>query len=137
MSEFITQAKHNEAFHDCICRDYETLFFDWKVTVTFYIAIHYLKALASQRKIHIGSTHEEIAGNIDPNFRKNKPSMPISENAWGWYRNLYQYSRTSRYTGYTDEKTFSLLMESDHKNCIANLNKFKKYIKGQGVKLDD
>src|SRR6476619_3990067 len=55
--KFLNQARHNEDFHNSLCREFEHSFFDWKITCLFYISIHYLKALAVKRNKYIGSHH--------------------------------------------------------------------------------
>ncbi|NCX95288.1 MAG: hypothetical protein EBX41_02560 [Chitinophagia bacterium] len=60
------QAQHNERFHDNICSSFPDDFFDWKITILFYIAIHHVKALANQLGITIGESHRAINGNIKP-----------------------------------------------------------------------
>ncbi len=133
MQKHLDQAIHNQEFHTCICDSFEEQFFDWKITVLFYVAIHCLKALAESKGIDIGSTHFDIEKNVNP--EKYKPSMSISKNAWYEYRNLYNYSRTARYDGITDPDTFELLRKQDHLHCLRHLEKFKMYIENQGLKF--
>ena len=100
----------------------------------FYIAIHYLKALAAKRKYDIGETHHEIEQNVNPARHSSK--MKITLGAWREYKNLFNYSRTARYEGITDFETFEKLKELDHSYCLKHLENFKKYIKDQGVRID-
>ncbi len=131
MQEYLSQAQHNQDFHDCVHSSFSDKFFDWKITALFYIAIHYLKALASQKGINIGDTHADIEKSVNPD--KHDVKMRISRNAWRDYKSLYQYSRTARYEGIMDIKSFEKLKEIDHGYCLEHLRKFKGYIQGQGV----
>jgi hypothetical protein len=131
MKKHIEQACHNENFHNSISEHFSNDYYDWKITVLFYVAIHYLKALAEQKRIKIGETHYEIENNINP--IKNDAKMRITKGAWDLYRNLFNYSRTARYDGITDPATFQLIKESDHKYCLEDLDKFKKYLKSVGL----
>jgi hypothetical protein len=133
MQQHIDQAKHNNDFHDCIESNFSGRFYDWKITVLFYVAIHYLKALAANRNIDIGVTHYDIEHNVNPD--RNGKKMQISRNAWREYKNLFNYSRTSRYEGITDITTFEKLKQADHSYCLKHLDSFKNYIEGQGVTL--
>jgi uncharacterized protein (UPF0332 family) len=135
MQEHIEQVKHNQKFHECIVNNFNSQFFDWKITVLFYVAIHCLKALAAKRKINIGETHHDIEKSVNP--EKPNAIMRISKNAWREYKTLFNYSRTARYNGITDFATFEKLMEIDHSNCITHLDNFKNYIIGQGIKLPE
>lgn len=131
----IQQAKHNEKFHECICEQFPDRFFDWKITVLFYQAIHYLKALAAQKGLRIGDTHHEIELNINPDRPKNV--MPITRGAWREYNSLFQYSQTARYNGVTDFETFEKLKEVDYGFAKKNLENFKKYLLSVGLKMEE
>ena len=134
MEKYLLQAAHNKDFHECIEHSFNDKFYDWKITVLFYIAIHCLKALASKLNIEIGETHREVEKNINPD--RTPHSLPISRAAYKNYRDLYQYSKTARYEGFTDFETFEKLKETDHSHCLIHLSNFQKYIESRGVKLD-
>jgi hypothetical protein len=134
MNTFLDQASHNEEFHTSLCETFNDKFYDWKITALFYCSIHYLKALAASRGIDIGSTHQEIENNVNPDKKYNK--MAIKRWAWIEYRNLYKYSRTARYEGMkTDRETFEKLKKTDYDFSKVHLEQFKKYIQSQGVDL--
>lgn len=131
MQQHIDQAKHNKNLHDCIATNFPNQFYDWKITALFYVAIHYLKALAAKRGIDIGETHYEIEQNVNP--KRTGRKMQITTNAWREYKSLFNYSRTARYEGITDVATFEKLKQTDHSYCLQHIDKFKKYIEGQGL----
>lgn len=128
------QAQHNIKFHRSIDRQFADQFFDWKVTVLFYVALHLLKALAEKRGIHIGETHYDIENACNPD--RNSACMRISRNAWREYRPLFSYSRKARYEGVADMATYEALRQRDHGCCLVHLKNFKKYIAGQGLVLE-
>jgi hypothetical protein len=131
MVQHLAQATHNQKFHDTIDNNFNEQFYDWKITVLFYVAIHYLKALASHRNIDIGETHYEIEQSVNPDRANSK--MKITRGAWREYKNLFNYSRTARYEGITDFETFEKLKQLDHSYCLTHLGNFKKYIQSQGI----
>lgn len=133
MQRFLEQINHNQSFYTCIDKNFTDKFFDWKITVLFYIAVHCLKALSVKRNINVGDTHYDIECNVNPDREGSK--MKITRNAWREYKSLYQYSRTARYNGITDIETFEKLKRNDHKYCLEHIKRFKKYIKGQGVDI--
>ncbi len=124
--DFLNQATHNEAFHLLICNGDANDFFDWKTTCLFYIAIHYLKALAKYRNIEIGSSHTEINKNI--NKAKPKAAMPLQDDIRDDYMILYRYSRISRYTGFADKETFQELMKNNYEEAVECLERFKQFV---------
>ena len=131
MKQHLDQANHNQDFHDCIETQFTGQFYDWKITVLFYVAIHYLKAFASKKGIDIGETHFDIEHNVNPD--RHNAKMRITKGAWREYKNLFNYSRTARYEGITDISTFEQLKKVDHSYCLIHLDNFKKYLQGQGL----
>ena len=132
-NEHIPQAQHNQLFYNHIQSEFPIQFGDWKITVLFYIAIHYLQALADHRGIDIGCTHYDIEKNVNPNLPNAK--MRITRNAWRCYRNLFQYSKIARYDGFVKIERFNTIQNYNHLHCMDNLEHFRKYIEGQGVEL--
>ena len=60
MQKHLGQAKHNQELLSEMEIKFPQRFFDWKITISFYIAIHYLQALADSKNIEIGQTHNAI-----------------------------------------------------------------------------
>jgi uncharacterized protein (UPF0332 family) len=134
MNEFLKQAKHNKDFHECICANFQSTFFDWKITVVFYTALHYVKALASFKGIYIGKSHSEILRSINPN-NKTSVVLHLSYSAWDNYKNLFQYCHSARYDGITDFDTWQSLKEADYKHCLQLLLTFESYIKSEKIPI--
>lgn len=126
MQKHLLQAEHNQNLHDCINTQFNGQFCDWQIVILFYVALHYLKALAAHRKINIGSTHEEIESCVNP--YRNDAIMRISKSAWNCYRNLKKYSTTARYEGFIDYQLFSVLMKDNHTSCLSEVGLFKGYV---------
>jgi len=133
MNEFVNHANHNHEFHDRICSLYSDHFYDWKITCLFYIAIHYLKALADHRGKNIGVYHYEINRNIKSGT--HNPTMPISNTAYSNYMSLFHYSQTARYDGFNDINIFNELMKNDYSHALNCFDQFKKFIVSSGVSL--
>lgn len=133
---YLKQALHNERFHSNTCEHFPDDYYDWKITTLFYVAIHYVKALANQNGIDIGTDHFSIRNNIKPPTAHNaKPAMAFNKNAYGLYDYMYRTSQTSRYNGFsdksgifTDEATFKAIMQHEHEVCQEAITKLKKYI---------
>ncbi len=133
MEKHIRQAEHNKDFHLCIDGRFKDRFYDWKITVLFYIAIHCLKALAIKKTADIGENHREVELNINPDNRN--ATFPLNRGAYRSYRNLYQYSKTARYDGIVDFATFERLKEADHLHCLQELRNFQNYISTRGIDI--
>jgi len=98
MEKHIQQAEHNQKLLDILISDFPNEYNDWKVVLCFYVAIHYLKALAIHRNKVLGNTHQEINEALGRNASPKLFSMkPIQ---WQNYYDLYQNSRSARYDGF-------------------------------------
>lgn len=133
MHNHLLQSEHNEQFHLKLQEFFPSSFFDWKITVLFYCAIHYLKALAVASKADIGDTHFDIERSVNPD--RTTATMRISRTAWINYKRLYHYSRNARYNGIIDLENFEELKKRDYQMCILHFNDFKKYITSRGIPL--
>lgn len=134
MQSHLNQCNHNLDFHKLLCEKFSDKFFDWKITVLFYTAHHYLKAYYTNKGIDIGSTHNEIEKNINPKIQH--APYKIDKTCWGHYKGLYRYSQTARYEGIADIEKFEKILKDNHDNfCIPHLDGVKKYITGKGFKI--
>jgi len=134
MEYFLKQAAHNKVFVECLQDKFPDVFYDWKITASFYEAIHYLKALAVYKGCYIGETHYDIFNNINPHSKRS-PSMQINKTAWYCYITLYNYSKSARYDGIADPTTIETLRRVDFEDGQIALESFKKYVVSQGVPI--
>ena len=138
------QATHNERFHNSTCEHFPDDFYDWKITILFYVSIHYVKALANQLNINIGNDHFQIRNNIKPPDKtERRPLMSFNTSAYKYYDYLYRTSQISRYNGFVDKtgifsnnEEFQAIMKEDHQKAVESLEKLKLYIKGRGLKIE-
>lgn len=133
MKPYIEQGKHNEALYNHLKTTFPNQYNDWKITIIFYSAIHYLKAYAKLNKKTIGTSHHEIFLNTDSHNRN--ATFPIQKGAYTLYKDIYQYSRTARYNGMLDSATFELVMKADLDECEKHFEKFKKFLIGKNVPI--
>jgi hypothetical protein len=125
MSIYLKQANSNEVLLEELEKKFPNDYFDWKITISFYIAIHYLKHLASIKKIDLGGNHIEIGKSVNPKHGK----MPLTQTAYNNYDNLLQESMTARYLGITfDESTHREIMKANYIKCTVYLKNFRLYI---------
>jgi hypothetical protein len=137
MKTHILQAEHNVDFHNNICSTFPELYFDWKITVQFYTALHLLKALAKKEHKDIGNNHSDIFRSI--RWDNDNAVMKISRTAGEMYNDLYSYSHSVRYDGIghlIDIETWNSLKKEDHKACVDILKKFILYIKARGIPVN-
>jgi hypothetical protein len=133
MQTSLNQAAHNQEFHDSIHATFHGKYCDWKNTSLFYVAIHLMKGLAMLRGIDIGSSHQEIEKNVNPD--RHGATMRITKGAWIDYKSLFRYSHSARYDGFASPEAFDKIRAVEHKECLHHLQNFKKYVKAQGLPI--
>jgi len=121
MKSHLLQALHNEKFLEEFERLMPDDYFDWKITVVFYIAVHYIDAYFSSHGTPTGS-HE-----IRKDLMKNHlypPPQKVCDN----YENLYRLARTARYNGFNDVKEFRKHQKEKLKEAKRNLKAVRDFI---------
>lgn len=97
----IDQAKHNIAFLVHV-NNSNSNYWDWQVTVSFYIAVHLVNAhIAKVANLHY-RTHEDVKNAINP--FNSMPICGVPEEIYVSYARLEGLSRRSRYLCHDDYK---------------------------------
>jgi len=86
-NKHLQQIQSNKDFFEKIRDDYDTKFFDWKITTLFYTILHYAEALCSNRGSH-SRDHRE---------REEKLEKILPNSELRLYRRLKNESKASRY----------------------------------------
>jgi predicted metal-dependent hydrolase len=124
MQQHLNKAKHNEKFLSLVENNFPDNYFDWKITIAFYIAIHYIDAYFASLNDHIHS-HEQRRHKLE--FGANSVSLTFIDN----YDNLYNICRNARYNGFKDEATFSQFQKTKLVEAKKYLKFIKNYIKDE------
>lgn len=132
MQAHVNQALHNERLVIDLCANHPDNYFDWKVTATFYTALHLLRAFCEKRGVDPGSTHQDIANSFDPR-RCRKPITPCPKHVWENYSKLQKYSEHSRYEVYLDPEVENEIQRDNFLHCQELLESLKNYFHKQGV----
>lgn len=131
MQHHISQAKHNEEFLLILETHCPDKFFDWKITIVFYSALHWLRALEKSKGLNFGQSHKETIKNIKPN---GGGLMPLSRGCFDAYTDLFDSARNSRYAGFVKASDFLALMKYEYERAQTNLGVVKAYCIANGVK---
>lgn len=84
------KADHNQDFLDSIIQDYPTDYYDWKVTLQFYIALHRCYCVLDASGYVICNRHKDNIKNLEA------INKVLSANLFKLFRN----SRQARYEGF-------------------------------------
>jgi hypothetical protein len=133
MNDFYNQAKHNLKFLEAIEASFPEDYFDWKITVLYYVSIHMLKCWAKQRGADIGRTHQEIANSLNP--RRGRQVTPLPEWVWDKYSDLLRYSQSSRYDGINNAAIVLSAQKKNYQECKKLFQSFCSYMKSKGIEL--
>lgn len=133
MQGHLNQASHNYKFvHEC-CEKHPDLFFDWKVTATFYTALHLLRAFCENRGVKVGKNHTEIRVALNPG---GKPVTPFKRHAWVAYNKLQEYSEVSRYDTFLDAELENEIQRDNFEHCKNLLAELEVYFSGEGIEIE-
>jgi hypothetical protein len=128
----LTRAALNEDFFSRVPTSFPEEYPEQLCTVLFYSALHYIHALAAQRGIDIGNTHQDRERNIKWD---KMGSMPISREAWNAYHGLKKNSEDARYEEVGDPTVYAEIMKGNLKDSIKRLEYLKKYLQGRGLSI--
>lgn len=132
MQSHIEKGKKNEKFLQFIELHGKDDYIDWKITVCFYSALHYVKAFLKKHSINTNN-HKDIDDQI---HFKNGGKAKFDQPHYEVYEDLRRNASVARYSG-----VFSTSFQEQYlKNlCIESkksLHQIKLYIGSKGVKLD-
>ena len=127
------QVLENEAFLRALDTHIPDRFFDWRITVMFYIALHCLRALSVHKRVTWGASHQSMFVAIDPD--DSRAVMPVPRDVYAAYQQLYRNSRMVRYQGFSDYSTYLARSRSMYGRCIGLLAIVKNYVVAEGCNL--
>lgn len=100
-NEHLDQARHNYSFSLFLCSASDK-FFDWKVTVNFYISVHLINALLAYEKDAHYRRHKDVEIAINP----FNGECAVPKNIYLSYKKLHNLSRRSRYLIHEDDHMY-------------------------------
>lgn len=110
------KADHNQAFLDSIIESYPKEYYDWKVTVQFYIALHRCYCV-------LEASGQTICNRHNDNIKKlASVDSNLSTNLF----KLYKHSRQSRYDGFMNDEAMNRINKinfDENKSSLALINK--------------
>ncbi len=133
MREHTDQVAHNLALLKALDKQFPTDYFDWKVTIVFYTALHGLRAYEKFKKVRIAKGHKFLYEHSDP----TNPNAvnPISQRAFDAYNLLHDASTNTRYQGVVNPVFRKSLLEIQYKEALLNWAIVKNHLVAQGLTL--
>ncbi len=132
MKEHLGRAADIKKFFDSLCEAFPNQFEEWKVTAVFYSALHLIEALASNRNIYLGKTHEERWRSINPRPGNTDRKMQMPNQICKDYRALQEYSEVGRYRAEFDSIDAQLeIYRGNFADGLIRFNRIEKYMNGQ------
>ena len=95
--KYENKSNHNKDFLDSIHNDYPNSYFDWKVTIQFYTALHKCYCVIISSGSTINTSHKLNIESI------RKIDLELSQKLF----KLYNNSRQSRYDGFMTEEAMN------------------------------
>lgn len=129
--EHSSQAVHNLKFLEEIGDSDD--FWDWKVTVCFYIAVHLMNAHIVQKSNNYFRKHEQVINELNPKNKDSKCSLSIQN--YKSYRKLYNLARRSRYlindNFHDDDGRTCFTFDKHLAKAVKNLDNLLNYFKSE------
>lgn len=127
--EHIEQAKRNLSFLESVNR-LQANYWDWQVTVCFYVVVHMINAhIAKKGNMHY-RTHKDVESAINP-YNKLSPAK-VNETVFTAFKTIRNLSRRSRYMINENKEikreTAHFTYDKHLRKAIINLDKIICYI---------
>lgn len=126
MEKHIKQAKHNKSLLEHLITTFPNTYSDWKVTLCFYTAVHYMRALVVKHGGELVDSHEQIKRMMCP--RSVGKICTIKQDQWDNYHGLKVYSENARYNGILDIDDHEEVNSDNLKGALTMLDRFEKYV---------
>ncbi len=114
MKDYLRKAKHNENFLAVLEKSFPNEFYDWKIVVIFYIAVHYIEAYFDSHGIKT-TNHKQRRELIE--FGEFSFLRSFIDN----YDNLFNICHISRYNGFKNFEAFNAHQKEKLKEAKKNL----------------
>lgn len=128
-SEHIQQSQKNLKFLEDISSNLPTPYWDWNVTVAYYVGVHLVNSHIADKSNHHYRKHEEILKALSHNLSPSK----VPDNIYLAYRHLQNLSRRSRYLINEDlankEERCNITYSKHFKKSLVHLDALIEYIK--------
>tara|TARA_R110002124_G_C8853401_1_gene506442 strand:+ start:728 stop:1111 length:384 start_codon:yes stop_codon:yes gene_type:complete len=112
------KANHNQDFLDSIHNDYPDSYYDWKVTVQFYTALHRCYCVILNSGVSITSSHQSNISNL------GKINKDLGKKLFLVYKN----SRQSRYEGFMNEDSMNRINKINFDKGQIDLKKINSLV---------
>ena len=133
MNEHLNQAAHNADFLAALSQQFPKLYFDWKITIVFYTALHYIRAFEHFNGVKIRGRHVDLLYHSNP---ANADALnPLSRRAFDAYSDLFNSAHKSRYQGFGSKDFHMTLLECDFQLCLTNLDIIRHYLHSKGLNI--
>lgn len=134
MQSHLKQSEHNIALVKFIDVELADNYFDWRITILFYAALHLLKAWFVFKGIkRETNSHNELFAGLDSSNATSKARLPEKE--YSQYYCLYQLSRTARYQSCYQSDNQKALLKYSLIQARSYYNEISKFLQSQGMDI--
>lgn len=132
----LKQAKHNANFLQSVENQWADAFFDWKITLKFYVALHFMRAWVVQKGVIVPlESHFAFHKELNPSNAQAK--CPLPKPIFDAYYLLYAQSRQARYEGFISSlPVFNREMRSRYQTLVLpTFQTIETFLKKEGVSI--
>lgn len=126
--EYCKQAVSNDNFLSIVEKNSPTNFFDWKTTICFYCALHYMKSFAATKNVDL-ENHNDFDIKTFSQSTGASPELIVDSQIRSFYINLRKASNHSRYDGLLlNAKVAKKVAKLRYKDSLQYLEKIKNWV---------
>lgn len=133
--QHIEHFRHNEGFLTTVIAASPDRYFDWKVTIAFYCALHLVRAFLATKGIEESPNHQHTLDCINPRPNTVPDSHVPLPNLYRPYSHLYLLSRNARYDGFLQPKEFEKNQRDKLAEAQSCVERIKTELLRQGFRF--
>lgn len=132
----LNQAKNNFHFLSRVEDKLPEMFYDWKITVTFYTALHLIRAFTESKGQKLPENHVDVLKCIDPRNKNNNFPLVVNKGCYFCFSDLYNNSMDARYSGFLETSKRRKYLKKKYKESKSALKVIKQYLIKRGLPSD-
>lgn len=128
MNSFLLKARRNLDFLKMLETDFPDEYFEWKVTVIFYIALNATKGYLELIAIIPKSNHNELANQID-SHSSNTSTATFDIQYPVEYKRIREFSEAARYEPIQNDALYDQIFKGNYNQCKIKLNRLIEFLR--------
>lgn len=127
MNQFLLKARRNLDFLKMLENEFPHEYFEWKVTIIFYIALNATKGYLDKSGLPPKSNHQDLQKQIEA-LSNNTSSCVFDTMYPTEYNRIRNYSESSRYDPIQNNELYDDIFRGNYNQCKIKLNRIIDFL---------